>query len=149
MSVRALLFPEKSRAFPGQRWANILLRSLHLVGVTGVGAGVLIGIPAADWQVYYLLTLCSGFLLVAIALWSSAIWLCQVRGAAVLLKLLLLVLLGVVPELSAMLLLTVVMLSGIVSHAPGELRYYSLCHRRGMDSRKHHGSGRQRPSAVG
>ena len=33
------LFPAESRQFYGQRWLNILLRSVHLLGVAGVGGG--------------------------------------------------------------------------------------------------------------
>lgn len=34
------LFPAESRQFYGQRWLNILLRSVHLLGVAGVGGGI-------------------------------------------------------------------------------------------------------------
>jgi hypothetical protein len=143
MSLRELLFPATSRSFRGQRWSNILLRTLHLVGVTGMGAGVLFAVPQDAWQGYLLLTLVSGFLLVAIALWSSAIWLCQVRGAAILLKLALLALIPWWPAAAPALLLATVVISGLVSHAPSTTRTYSLCHRQPLDTRRGHGHGRR------
>jgi hypothetical protein len=139
MSLYPLLFPPTSRSFRGQRWTNIGLRTLHLVGVAGMGAGILFEVPRAAWQGYFLLTMLSGFLLVAIALWSSAVWLCQVRGVAILLKLALLAAIPVWPAAGPTLLIAVVVLSGLVAHAPSTTRYYSLCHRQGLDTRRRHG----------
>ncbi len=143
MSLRTLLFPAVARTFPGQRWANILLRTLHLVGVSGVGAGVLFGIAETEWRGYLLATTLSGVLLVGIALWSSAIWLCQLRGAAILFKLILLGMISLWPAGGPVLLIAVIVISGLIAHAPSTTRYYSLCHRQGMDVRKGHGHGKR------
>jgi len=147
MSLRQALFPATSRAFPGQRWSNILLRTLHLVGVEGQGAGALFGVPQEAWNGYLWLTLVSGGLLMAIALWSSAVWLCQARGVAILLKLALLALIPLWPAAAAALLIAAVVLSGLVAHAPSTTRYYSLCHRQAVDTRRGHGHGHRRPKA--
>ncbi|MCB1819556.1 MAG: hypothetical protein KDI77_16675, partial [Gammaproteobacteria bacterium] len=59
-SLAQILFPEPTRYFPGQRWVNIALRSLHLVGVAGIGSGFLFDQAPAAWDTYWHLTLISG-----------------------------------------------------------------------------------------
>jgi len=54
------LFPAESRQFYGQRWLNILLRSVHLLGVAGVGGGFLLGVEDSRWMVFWILTLTTG-----------------------------------------------------------------------------------------
>ena len=52
MSLKSLLFPSNSRFFPGQRWANICLRTLHLVGLAGLGGGFLYPAAGEHWRIY-------------------------------------------------------------------------------------------------
>ena len=134
MNLRRLVFPRESRYFPGQRWVNIWLRILHLIGVAGLGAGFLY--PAADstWELYYSVTLYSGLGLSMLYTWCNGIWLVQLRGQAILLKLLLLFLIPYLPGLEVPLFLLVVVISGLISHATAKLRYYSLFHRRRIES---------------
>ena len=134
MDLRHLIFPRESRFFPGQRWVNIGLRILHLIGVAGLGAGFLY--PAADdtWQLYYSVTLYSGLGLSTLYTWTNGIWLVQLRGQAILLKLLLLALIPYLPGMEIPLFLLVVVISGLISHATSNVRYYSLVHRRRMES---------------
>lgn len=148
MSLPSRLFPDPPRAFAGQRWLNIVLRSLHLVGMAGVVAGVWFEVPWPAWRGYFWLTLCSGAALVAVAVWSSAIWFCQVRGVAVLLKLLMLLLLPALPDLAPALLWAVILLSGVVSHAPGRLRYALFCRRQASGATRRHAAP-ARPPARG
>jgi len=128
-----LCFPAESRGFPGKRWVSIALRSLHLAGTAGAGAGMLFGVPPAEWQGYLWLTLLSGALLVGLQLWSNAVWLLQLRGLAIGVKLLLLGAALRWPAAGAPLLLTVILLSGVISHAPGDVRYYSPWHGRRLE----------------
>jgi len=129
MSLRKQLFPTQSRLFPGQRWVNISLRTLHLIGLVGVGSGILYPAHEGSSNVYLYLTLASGFALSLISIWSNAVWLVQLRGQAIILKLLLLALIPVWPEASSWLLIMVIIISGYISHAPGDVRYYSIYHR--------------------
>lgn len=133
--MKDLLFPAKSRSFKGQRWANILLRTLHIVGVAGMAGGYLHDLPYAQWSGYFWLTLLSGAALILIALWSSAIWLCQVRGVVILAKLLLLGLIPFFPQAAGGIFILVILISGIVSHAPAKDRYYSVCHGETLDTK--------------
>lgn len=129
-----LLFPHQSRDFHGKRWVNISLRTLHLIGIAGMGGHFLLGGTTAGWEPYFQLTLASGIALSLLALWSNGIWLLQLRGQAILLKILLLCLLPLLPNLQAALVLGMLLISGLIAHAPGNLRYYSLYHRRRLDS---------------
>lgn len=133
MGPRALIFPRESRFFPGQRWVNVLFRTLHLVGLGGLGAGFLY--PAADdsWRIYLDLVLLSGVGLMLISLYSNGIWLLQLRGQVILLKLLLLAMIPLFPGVTETLFILVILLSGWISHATGDMRYYSPFHRRRID----------------
>jgi len=134
MSLKAQLFPQKSRFLPGQRWLNVLFRTLHLVGLGGLGAGFLY--PAADesWQLYLQITLASGLCLSLISIYSNGIWLIQLRGQVVFLKLALLALMTPFPQLRAELFILIILLSGWIAHATAQVRYYSLYHRRRIES---------------
>ncbi len=131
---RSLLFPESSRSFPGQRWINISLRTLHLIGLSGTGYGFLSNGNHFNWKAFLLLTLASGMAMMMIAIWSNGIWLLQLRGQIILLKLILLGLVFIQPQFHAALFITVLALSGFISHAPGSTRYYSVFHGRRIDS---------------
>jgi len=134
MPVRSLLFPKKSRLLPGHRWLNIALRSLHLVGIAGLGAGFLYSSQSEAWRIYLDITLVSGVLLTLLAIWSNASWLLQLRGQAILLKLLLLVFASYWSAAETPLFILVILISGIIAHAPGNVRYYSLIHRRRIEN---------------
>ncbi|WP_456414597.1 hypothetical protein [Thiolapillus sp.] len=131
---RSLLFPESSRSFPGQRWINISLRTLHLIGLSGTGYGFLGDGNYFDWKAFLLLTIASGTAMMLISIWNNGIWLLQLRGQIILLKLVLLGLVFVQPQFHAALFISVLVLSGFISHAPGNTRYYSVFHGRRIDS---------------
>jgi hypothetical protein len=134
MTFKTWFFPQESRFLPGQRWLNVIFRTTHLVGLGGLGAGFLY--PAVDqsWQLYLYLTLISGVGLSLISIYSNGIWLIQLRGQAVFLKLLLLALISPFPELKAELFILIILISGWIAHAPARVRYYSLYHRRRIES---------------
>ncbi|MCB1762292.1 MAG: hypothetical protein KDI27_04025 [Gammaproteobacteria bacterium] len=134
MDLKQLLFPVESRSFAGQRWVNIMLRTLHLIGVAGLGGGFLYPAEGDHWQRFFFLTLWSGVGLAVISIWNNGNWLLQLRGQAILLKLLLLLLIPLVPVLKLPLFLGVIVISGVMSHAPARVRYYSLFHRGRVDS---------------
>jgi hypothetical protein len=134
MSFRAILFPSQSRCFPAQRWVNISLRTLHLIGLAGVGAGYLFSTADAGGAAYLWLIMASGLGLVLISVWSNAIWLIQLRGQAILLKLVLLAMIPLFPAWGALLFIAVIVISGLISHAPGDIRYYSIFHRKRIEA---------------
>ena len=113
---------------PVKRWTKISLRTLHLLSVAGVGGGVLFGLEKDLWINYWWLALASGALMMLLDIISNRVWLVQIRGVSIFLKLILLALLGVYPGLDGYLLTVVIIISAVISHAPGKLRYYSLYH---------------------
>ena len=128
MSMKSLLFPPQARDFPGLRWLNISLRSLHLVGMAGMGGSYLFSAVMNPLLDFWLITLLSGATMVVLAIWSDGRWLLQLRGAAILIKLLLLLLLPWLNELfshgAAWGLIVIILLSSLISHAPGKVRYH-------------------------
>jgi len=119
------LFPEQSRFFHGKRWINIFLRTLHLIGVAGVGGAYLYQASTEVWFPYMILTIVSGLIMVILEIWTNGIWLLQLRGLATLLKLAILSLTFLV-GLQSYIILTVIVISGIISHAPGKVRYMRI-----------------------
>ena len=121
------LIPKQKRKLPGKRWLSIVLRSLHLVGIAGLAGAYLFDQPESTWYPYLLLGVGSGVLMVAKELWVDSIWLYQLRGQLVLLKLLLLGC-GVfwLESAEAWIYILVILVSGVISHAPGKVRYYSV-----------------------
>jgi len=128
------LFPSETRYFRGQRWVYVGLRTLHLLGFAGLGAGFLY--PAADqtWHNYYLITMFSGSILTLLFVWSNGVWLLQLGGMAILLKLVLIGLFPIWPEARTSLFVAVIIISGLIAHAPKHARHYPLF-RRGRDER--------------
>lgn len=115
------------------RWARTTLRTAHLVGVAGLGGGFLYGAAPAAWLPYWWLAVATGAVMVALELWSTGLWLIQVRGLAVVVKLGLIYWLLHASDLQLPLLVAVVVISGVVSHAPADVRYFSVFHRRRVD----------------
>lgn len=130
----ALLFPAQGRHFPGQRWVNITLRSLHLLGVAGVGGAFLYRAPESAWMPYLWLVVASGAAMAALQVWTHGVWLIQVRGLVIMLKLVLLALAAWAGAPRLGFFVTVIALSGVISHAPGNVRYFSLWHGRRIET---------------
>ncbi len=131
--MASALFPQQSRTFAGQRGLSILLRTLHLLGIAGVGGGYFYAVVDESWLAFLYLTLVSGLMMVLLSIWSNGIWLLQLRGHAILLKVLLLMLMPVWPEQRTALLVAVILISGLIAHAPGDVRYYSIFYRRRIE----------------
>lgn len=113
------------RSFKGQRWVNIILRTLHLFGIAGSGAAFLYQLPSSDWLPYMILTVITGVLMMLLETWSYPAWLLQLRGLSMILKIIILVF-GSWFFASPLILLCVILISGLIAHAPGKVRYYIL-----------------------
>ena len=94
----------------------------------GVGGGVFFGLDKTAWSNYWWLALASGSLMMLMDIISNRVWLVQLRGLSVAVKLLLLVLMGSFPAWDGFLLVVVIIISAAISHAPSKLRYYSVYH---------------------
>jgi len=117
-----------------KRWSKISLRSLHLLAIAGVGGGILFALEKDLWINYWWLALVSGVLMMLMDITANPAWIVQVRGIVIMLKLILLALLGMNPGWDSFLLAVIIIISAVISHAPGKLRYYSLYHRRVINS---------------
>jgi len=124
MNLFRTVFPAQSRGFRGKRWTEIGLRTLHLIGTAGIGGGFLWGADPVHWIPFLWLTVLSGFAMTGLQVWGNGIWLIQVRGLAVVAKLLLLWLM-IAYGARVDLFLLVIIISGVVSHAPASVRYFS------------------------
>ncbi len=120
--------------FPGKRSLKVGLRTLHLIGIAGVAGGVLLSQAQSSWTIYWYIALATGSAMMLLDLASNFIWCIQLRGLAIYLKLCLLTLLGWHPEYDKALVIAMIIISGVISHASGDLRYYSIWHRRRVDS---------------
>ena len=111
-----------------KRWSKISLRTIHLLAIIGVGGGVWFSIEKSLWVNYWWLALISGVLMMLIDIISNPVWLVQVRGLVIYFKLGLLALLGIFPQWDGFLMAFIVIISAVISHAPGKLRYFSIYH---------------------
>lgn len=125
------LFPSHKRDFPGRRWLGIALRTLHLIGISGLAGAYLYQLPESAWHGYLLLAVITGCLMACMEVFVDGIWLLQLRGQAIFFKLFLLsTVLWLFDRPQIGIYLAVMVLSGVVAHAPGKVRYYSIWHRR-------------------
>ncbi|MEM5537414.1 hypothetical protein WNY58_13545 [Neptuniibacter pectenicola] len=125
------LFPAKKRSIPAKRWISIISRTVHLIGVSGLAGAYLYQQPVASWQWFLYLTVMSGFVMSALEVYSDGIWLLQLRGTAIGVKLLLLsTMIWWFDQPNAIIYFLAIIISGVVSHAPGKLRYFSIWHGR-------------------
>ena len=113
-----------------KRWTKISLRTLHLLAVAGVGGGILFGLEKDLWVNYWWLAMASGVLMMLVDIISNPVWIVQVRGVSIFVKLILLAFLGHNPDWDGFLVVLIIIISAVISHAPGTLRYYSVYHRK-------------------
>lgn len=111
--------------FKGKRWLKISLRSIHLVGIAGVFAAILTG---KELYNYWILASLSGLGLLALEALTNLIWFIQVRALAMYIKFSLLTALFFYPQYAWYSLVVIILLSGLISHAPSSVRYFSFIH---------------------
>ena len=110
-----------------KRLFKVIVRSIHLVGMAGVFGNALM---QTSGPVYLSIAVASGIVLVMMEASSGLIWFVQLRGVSLYLKLLLLLLMHLKPEITIPCLIAVIVISGLMSHAPSWIRYFSLQHGR-------------------
>jgi hypothetical protein len=131
-SLSALLFPDPRRRLPHSRWWNIGARTVHL-GATGVllgghafGAGEAALLPLL-W-----VAIGSGAAMIAIEMYPTAHWAHQVCALFVYAKVGVLCLIPFMWAQRVPMLLAVLALASVGSHAPRRVRHYSVWFRRVM-----------------
>jgi len=114
-------------AFKGKRWLKVSLRTLHLIGLAGISVSIATdNFDVISWTI----TIISGLAILVLEAFSNLIWFVQVRALAIYIKIGLLIMLFFYPDYSWYILILIIILSGLVSHAPSAVRYYSFVHRR-------------------
>ena len=130
--LSALLFPDPRRSLPHSRWWNIGARTAHLA-VTGLLlGGHAFGAGADTLMPLLWVAIASGAAMIAIEVYPTAHWAHQVCALFVYAKLGALCLVPFLWEHRVPLLLAVVVLASVGSHAPRRVRHYSLWYRRVM-----------------
>jgi len=119
--------------FTGKRWLKISLRTLHLIGFSGVFASVL---TSTEQNVYWGITIVSGVGLLSLEALSNFVWFVQVRALAIYIKLVLLGCVFFFVDYAWHCLIAIIIISGMISHAPSSVRYYSFIHGRKITSLK-------------
>jgi len=117
--------------FVGKRWLKISLRSLHLVGVAGVFASAFMNIALPH---YWLLLILSGLGLLLLESLSNILWFIQIRAIVMYLKFILLTILYYYPAYAWYCMVSMILLSGAISHAPSNIRYFSFIHLKKIQS---------------
>jgi hypothetical protein len=111
------------RDFFGRRWLIVFLRAAHLVGLVGSGAILLAGLPFATHAPFVTLLVASGLAMMAVDLWVAPARFAEVAGAAILLKLLLLVWFVLAAAQRMPIFWGILVFSAIVAHAPAKVRH--------------------------
>ena len=130
MSFKTVLFPEQLRNLKGGRWIRISLRTWHLLSMGFLVGQTATGIPMTEqpWALWG--TVASGVLFIGMELATSFIFLIQLKGLAVLAKMLLLGAAVASPDNAVSFMVAAIIIGGISSHMPGAYRYYSVFHGR-------------------
>ena len=123
--VRVLMLKHRDdlRDFPGRRWLNLSQRTVHLAGIVLLGAAL---VGAGEVRTAAWLTLISGLAMFAGDVWANPAHLREVAGFGVLAKLLLVAVMVAHPSLALAIFWAVLVLSTLLSHAPGALRHRRL-----------------------
>lgn len=111
------------RDFPGKRWLNVCLRTVHLIAIVLFGAALL-GAGSIVWSASIVIV--SGGLMFAIDTWAHPGHLREVAGFGVVVKLLLVGFAVGQPQLAQPLFWVLLVLSTLLSHAPGSIRHRRL-----------------------
>lgn len=108
-----------------RRLTKVVIRTTHLIGIAGMFGNAMMG---ESGSIYITLAIVSGIVLALMEAYSGWIWFVQLRGVALYIKLLLLLLIHLYPESAISCLIAIIVISGFFSHAPSWIRYFSIMH---------------------
>jgi hypothetical protein len=130
--LSALLCPDPRRRLPHSRWWNIAARTIHLAATGVLLGGHVFGADAATLMPLLWAAIATGAAMIAIEVYPSAHWAHQVCALFVYVKLGVLCLVPIFWEQRVALLVLVLALASVGSHAPRRVRHYSVWYRRVM-----------------
>jgi hypothetical protein len=120
------------------RTLRTTLRTLHVLAFGAYYGGHVFDVSTERLFPALVAVVMTGGLFALFEAWSSPVWLHQLRGVCTYVKIVLLASVAVFWEQRIWILTFIVVLGVVAAHAPSRLRYYSLRHRRVIDS---HGKG--------
>ena len=124
--MKEILFPEKDRSFAGERGLRTFLRTVHLASMGALFGGHVFDVPAEKLYVALAWTIGSGAAFAILELYCTFHWLFQIRGIMTLAKIALVMLVPVFWDHRVAILLAVIAIGSVGSHAPTGWRYYSI-----------------------
>jgi hypothetical protein len=132
VTVVRLLFPAEPRRIPHARWWKIAARTVHIAAMGVLLGGHMFGVRADLLWPYLWTAIATGSVLIALEVYPDGHWLHQGCALAIYAKLALLCLIPFFWEARVPILLAVVVVSSVASHAPRRLRHYSVVFKRVM-----------------
>lgn len=126
MNTWSTLFPSLPRSFPFRRGLRTILRALHILTTGVLLGGHIFDQPSEILLVWLWGSIISGLSLYATDLYASCAVVFEVRGIAVFVKLLLLLLVPVMWESRVPLLIAVLIIGAVSSHVPRTYRHRLL-----------------------
>jgi len=124
------------RPIPAVRFWRTALRTAHLIAFGALYGGHVYGIPTERLDPALAAAVGTGAALMILEAMREPVWLVQVRGAATLTKVALVVAAQVLSSLAVPLLTLTIAIGAVSSHMPGRFRYYSLAHGRVVGRRE-------------
>jgi hypothetical protein len=121
--VSNFLFPSEPRAFKRRRETKIALRAVHVLCAGVLTGAYLLGAEHAVRMGWLWATIATGSAILLVDLHETAVFLVQTRGFVVMGKIVTLALLPHLGEAAGYALAVLVLVSVVVSHAPGAVRY--------------------------
>jgi uncharacterized membrane protein len=106
------------------------LRTLHLLAVGAYFGGHVFSVPPERLMPAVVAVVATGLLFVVFETWSEPVWLVQMRGVATYVKLALTASVPLLWDQRIWILSLVMTIGVVITHAPANLRYYSVKHRR-------------------
>ena len=124
--LKAILFPEKDRAFRGERALRMTVRTAHLAAMGILLGGHVFDLPAEKLFPAMLWTVVTGAAYALIELYCSFNWLFQIRGLMTLAKIGLVLLVPVFWDQRVWILLVILAIGSVGTHMQANVRYYSI-----------------------
>lgn len=132
--LRRLLLPDPPRHFRWGRWAQVVLRTVHIAGMAVMVGAAPYAADRRALRVATALTVLSGLGLWALDLAKSFAVMVEGAGAALALKLGCLLMVLAFPGARFEWYLAAAAVASVGSHMPGRWRHYSFLHGRVLDA---------------
>lgn len=133
------LFPENPRDFPGRRMLRSILRTVHILGGGVLIGAYLFGQAQADIKIWLMTATVSGLLLFLTDLHASFAIFFEWRGASIMAKIGLLLLLPVSPGYEVVILTIILTIGSLSSHLSRRFRHRLWWAVPGIEADERHG----------